>query len=111
MLISLDKNKWLFDWIQDNWQDDLYNIITVYDTEVTRPNEVRSKIVQICSKGHKTKVTSKNDIIILMKENEIRSKIAQMLCSKGYKTKVISKHNIIISMTEEEFIFLKLKYS
>jgi hypothetical protein len=71
MLVSLDKNKWLYDWLQENWQDDLYNIITVYDNEVPRPNEIRSKIVQmLCSYGYKAKLTSKFDIIISMKEEE-----------------------------------------
>jgi hypothetical protein len=71
MLVSLDKNKWLYDWMQENWQDDLYNIITVYDNEVPRPNEIRSKIAQmLCAKGYKTKITSKHDIIISMKEEE-----------------------------------------
>jgi hypothetical protein len=57
--------------MQDNWQDDLYNIITASDNEVPRPNDIRSKIVlMLSSKGYKAKLTSKFDIIISMKEEE-----------------------------------------
>lgn len=71
MLISLDKNKWLYDWMQENWQDDLYDIISASDSEVPRPNDIRSKIVvMLCSKGYKAKLTSKFDIIISMSEKE-----------------------------------------
>lgn len=71
MLVSLDKNKWLYDWMQDNWQDDLYNIITVDGNEVPRPNDLRGRIVHLLiAKGFKAKLTSKFDIIISMKEED-----------------------------------------
>ena len=71
MLVSLDKNKWLFDWIQDNWQKDIYNILIEMDPNVPRPNILRSKIARLLdSKGFKTKVTSKHDVIISMKEED-----------------------------------------
>ena len=71
MLISLDKNKWLYDWMQDNWQEELYNIITVYGKEVPRPNEIRSRLNNLLiSKGYNTKLTSKFDIIISMTEEQ-----------------------------------------
>jgi hypothetical protein len=71
MLVSLDKNKWLFDWIQDNWQTDIYNILTELDPNVPRPNVLRTKIAKLLQqKGFTTKVTSKHDIIISMKDEE-----------------------------------------
>lgn len=71
MLVSLDKNKWLYDWMQDNWQEELYNIITVNGKEVPRPNDIRARLNNLLiSKGYNTKLTSKFDIIISMTEEE-----------------------------------------
>jgi len=71
MLISLDKNKWLFDWIQDNWQKDIYEILLELDPHVPRPNILRGKIARLLeSKGFKTKVTRKHDVIISMKDED-----------------------------------------
>ena len=71
MLISLDKNKWLYDWMQDSWQDDLYNILTLDGKEVPRPNDLRGRIVKLLiSKGYRAKLTSKFDIIISMSEQD-----------------------------------------
>jgi hypothetical protein len=71
MLVSLDKNKWLFDWMQDQWQDELYNIIVGLDPLVKRPSVMRKLIGKMLQeKGYKAKVTSKHDIIISMTEAE-----------------------------------------
>ena len=71
MLVSLDKNKWLYEWIQDNWQEDIYNIITSIDPNVPRPNILRKKIAEmLASKGYKVKITRKFDLIISMKEED-----------------------------------------
>ena len=71
MLISLDKNKWLYDWLQENYQDELYNIITAEEKSVPRPNELRARLVQLLnSKGYKAKLTRKFDIIISMKDED-----------------------------------------
>jgi hypothetical protein len=71
MLVSLDKNKWLYEWIQDNWQQDIYNIIIAIDPNVPRPNELRKKIAEmLVSKGYKVKITRKFDLIISMKEED-----------------------------------------
>ncbi len=71
MLVSLDKNKWLYDWMQDNWQEELYNIITVNGKEVPRPNDIRARLNNLLiSKGYNTKLTSKFDIIISMTEEQ-----------------------------------------
>lgn len=71
MLVSLDNNRWLYDWMQDNWQEELYNIITVNGKEVPRPNDIRSRLNNfLISKGYNTKLTSKFDIIISMTEEQ-----------------------------------------
>jgi hypothetical protein len=71
MLVSLDKNKWLYDWLQEKWQEELYNIITVNGKEVPRPNDIRARLNNLLiSKGYNTKLTSKFDIIISMTEEE-----------------------------------------
>jgi hypothetical protein len=71
MLVSLDKNKWLFDWIQDNWQKDIYEILLALDPNVPRPNVLRGKIAKLLeSKGYKAKLTSKHDVIISIKDED-----------------------------------------
>lgn len=71
MLISLDKNKWLYDWLQENYQDELYNIVVAEGSEVPRPHTLRAKLVELLnSKGYKSKLTTKYDIIISLKEEE-----------------------------------------
>jgi len=71
MLISLDKNKWLYDWLQEHYQDELYNIVMSEGIEVPRPNELRAKLVELLnSKGYKSKLTSKYNIIISISEEE-----------------------------------------
>jgi hypothetical protein len=71
MLVSLDKNKWLYEWMQDKWRDDLLVIIMGLEDIVPRPNKMREGIARLLtSKGYKTKLTSKFDIIISMKEEE-----------------------------------------
>lgn len=71
MLVSLDKNKWLYEWMQDKWRDDLLVIIMGLEDIVPRPNKMREGIAKLLtSKGYKTKLTSKFDIIISMTEEE-----------------------------------------
>ena len=71
MLVSLDKNKWLYDWMQEEWHQELSQIIFNEEFDVPRPNQIRSKIALLLeSKGYKTKVTSKFDIIISISEEQ-----------------------------------------
>lgn len=71
MLVSLDKNKWLYDWMQDCWQEELAANLKFYDDIVPRPNLMRKSVASMLnSKGYKTKLTSKFDVIISMKEEE-----------------------------------------
>jgi len=71
MLVSLDKNKWLYDWMQDNWQKELFEILTVDGLQVPRPNDLRVRLNNfLISKGYTTKITSKFDIIISMDDRE-----------------------------------------
>jgi hypothetical protein len=71
MLVSLDKNKWLYDWMHDRFHNDLLAIIMGIDDVVPRPHEMRKGIAKLLTAhGYKTKVTSKHDIIISMTEEE-----------------------------------------
>jgi hypothetical protein len=71
MLVSLDKNKWLYDWMQDRFHNDLLAIIMGLDDVVPRPHKMREGITKLLTAhGYKTKVTSKFDVIISMKEEE-----------------------------------------
>lgn len=71
MLVSLDKNKWLYDWLQDKYHDDLLAIVLGLEDVVPRPNKMREGIAKLLTtKGYKTKLTRKFDIIISMTEEE-----------------------------------------
>lgn len=71
MLVSLDKNKWMYDWIQDNYHDELLAIVMGIDDVTPRPNEMRKGIARLLeSNGYRTKLTSKFDIIVSMTEKE-----------------------------------------
>ncbi len=71
MLVSLDKNKWLYDWMQEKWHNDLYAIVLGIDDNVPRPNKMREEITRLLnSKGYHSKLTRKFDIIISMAEEE-----------------------------------------
>ena len=71
MLVSLDKNKWLYDWLQEKYHDDLYAIVIGMEDVVPRPNKMREGIAKLLeAHGYKTKLTSKYDVIISMTEEE-----------------------------------------
>ena len=71
MLVSLDKNKWLYDWLQEKYHDDLLAIVIGLEDVVPRPNKMREGIARLLeTRGYKTKLTSKYDIIISMTEEE-----------------------------------------
>ncbi len=71
MLVSLDKNKWLYDWMQDNWQDELYEILEVTGHDVPRPKDLRIRLNNLLiSKGYTTKLTRNLDILISIKDED-----------------------------------------
>lgn len=71
MLISLDKNKWLYDWMQDRWENELVTGLRLLDDMVPRPNTMRQNIASMLNrKGYKTKLTRNYDVIIAMNEQE-----------------------------------------
>jgi hypothetical protein len=71
MLVSLDKNKWLYDWMRDRFYKDLLSIIVGFDDSVPRPHKMREGIAKILTAhGYKTKLTRKFDVIISMSEKE-----------------------------------------
>ena len=80
MLVSMNKNMWLWKWVYETVDPDnsIYEyLLSAYAK--TRPSEIRNKMVE-------------------------------RLVDKGYKVKFTSGNDVIIVMTEEEYMFLKLKY-
>lgn len=81
MLVSLNKNPWLWKWIYDRVGKD-YTELHEYLVSAfakTRPEEIK--------KGYVRKLED-----------------------FGYRVKFTSNNDTIITMTEEEYMFLKLKY-
>ncbi len=70
MLVSLNKNKWLLEWMKDNWREETLNIFTLVDSFSSRPNIAREFSNLLIKNGYKTKVTKNNDVIIVMTEEE-----------------------------------------
>jgi hypothetical protein len=70
MLVSLNKNKWLLEWMKDNWREEMLNIFTLVDSFSSRPNIAREFSNLLIKNGYKTKVTKNNDVIIAMTEEE-----------------------------------------
>lgn len=70
MLVSLNKNKWLLEWMKDNWREETLNIFTLVDSFSSRPNIAREFSNLLTKNGYKTKVTKNNDVIIAMTEEE-----------------------------------------
>lgn len=69
MLVNLSKNHWLWDWLQEKYQEDLFNmVISIEDASHKKMREGIARLLE--SKGYKTKLTSKYDIIISMTEEE-----------------------------------------
>jgi|LauGreDrversion4_2_1035121.scaffolds.fasta_scaffold10836_5 hypothetical protein len=81
MLVSLNKNPWLWTWISEKVDgDSVYRDYLVSAFSRTRPEEIKKQIIM-------------------------------KLTTFGYKVKFTSGNDAIISMSEEEYVFLKLKYS
>ncbi len=80
MLVSLNKNIWLWDYIYDRIDEEElgYNKYMFGTYSTNTPHEIRIKFL---------------------------NKMAEL----GYKVKITSS-DVIIPMTEEEYMFLKLKY-
>jgi len=83
MLVNLSKNQFLYDWMRDKWEDEIFK--------------------ELIDKNFNW-FSSKDDI------KNIKIKLAQFLSNKGYQSKVTSRNDIIIAISEEEFVWNKLKY-
>ena len=81
MLVSLNKNPWLWTWIYE---------------KVDQDSEFRSYLITAFSKT---------------RPEEIKERLVKKLEDFGYKVKFTTNKDAIIVMKEEEYIFLKLKYS
>lgn len=82
MLVSIEKNIWLWNWIYDLIDD--------------KDPEFREYLTTAFART---------------KPEEIKRKLLLRLENFGYKVKFTSNKDCIIIMTEQEFIFLKLKYN
>jgi len=80
MLVSLNKNPWLWTWIYE---------------KVDQDSEFRSYLITAFSKT---------------RPEEIKERLVKKLEDFGYKVKFTTNKDAIIVMKEEEYIFLKLKY-
>jgi len=71
MLVNLNKNTWLYDWMRDKWHDDLYEIIASDPQNTPRPNTIKKQLANLLNqKGYKAKATSNGNIIINMRDDE-----------------------------------------
>ena len=80
MLVSLNRNTWLYNWLQDRWESEMLQILNDHP-------------------GLSVKTIS-----------EYKTAIGKLLLENGYRSKLTSTTDLIIVMTEEEYVFLKLKY-
>lgn len=81
MIVSIDKNQWLFKWMSDCWRKDIHRYM-------------HQRLPQYR----------------LNNEDFNRNFLADFLATKGYTAKV-TDNDILLSISEEEFVFLKLKYA
>ena len=69
MLVSLDKNIWLYEWMTQTYGNEIYDIID--QKYPPRLSDLRKQLVKLLiSKGYKAHHTSRDDIIIAMTEEE-----------------------------------------
>ena len=72
MLVSMNKNMWLWKWVYETVDPDnsIYEyLLSAYSR--TRPSEIRNKMAErLIDKGYKVKITSSNDVIVVMSEEE-----------------------------------------
>jgi len=71
MLVSLNKNKWIYDWVKDNWEEEFRDIFFSDGAYVARPSNIKRSIAKLLNeKGYRTKVTSSDNLMIFMKDEE-----------------------------------------
>ena len=69
MLVSLDKNIWLYEWMTQTYGNEIYEIID--QKYPPRLSDLRKQLVKLLiNKGYKAHHTSTDDIIIAMTEEE-----------------------------------------
>ena len=75
MLVNLNKNKWLHKWMEDTWR---MEVLTIFEEvagddfpfipDVKTLNKRLASL--LTSKGYRSRATSSNNIIIIMKDEE-----------------------------------------
>jgi len=84
MLIALNKNRWLFDWMQDKWYDEVMPLF---------------------------REATGSDFPFHPDTKLLNKKLAILLSSKGYKSKATKENNdLLIFIPDEELTFLRIKY-
>jgi|APFre7841882654_1041346.scaffolds.fasta_scaffold04344_2 hypothetical protein len=69
MIVSFDKNQWLFKWMEDQWHNDLLEFISAYSNS----NEAMTRMYLgnfLELKGYKTKITVNEDLLISISDEE-----------------------------------------
>ncbi len=85
MLVSLNKNPWLLEWMKDNWREEVL-VIFRNPFLLTLPHEVRTP-------------------------KQMRKNFAELLSKNGYKAKTVKGgEDVIVAIPDEEFVFIKIKY-
>lgn len=85
MLVSLNKNPWLLEWMKDNWRQEMLDIFHS-PFLLKQSHEVRTP-------------------------NHMRKNFAELLSKNGYKAKTVkSGEDVIVAIPDEEFTFIKIKY-
>lgn len=71
MLVSLNKNTWLYVWMRDNWNAQLHEIMA-RDAQMTpRPSTLKKEIAKLLTEnGYKAKALSNGNIVINIKDDE-----------------------------------------
>lgn len=70
MIVSLDKNRWLLDWMGACWNKDIYQFMhSVPANQKIHSSRTFLKLF-LETKGYKVKITSTEDLLIAMPEEE-----------------------------------------
>lgn len=71
MLVSLNKNPWLLEWMKDNWRQEMLDIFKSHFPLHT-PNQMRKNYAELLSKnGYKAKtVKGGEDVIVAVPDEE-----------------------------------------
>lgn len=74
MFVSLNKNQFLYDWMRDKWHSEILEELVESKVWYRNKEDVnfakRKLALFLCGKGYVSKVTSRNDILIFIPDQE-----------------------------------------